>query len=531
MISRRTFLKLSGLLIVLLFSRSLFSWLSKPKVLHILCSASSDKLAATISLSKGINELFLKVDEKIFNGTKIDREGKHWQFICENLRSNRTYSLSLVSKEEILESDWPLKTLPNKNEEVNNLKIMAFTCAGGGDGTSFGGKEFFKPFVFRQKMFDEGISNKPDIAIAIGDHVYWDLRGGDLPPLGRQQSAFIKFLIGGLLKFLYGSFNRNEDGRSDHNEMVLKNIGNDQIASLYGKRFKSIPIFFLPDDHDYFENDDAEENLVTFPADEFSKSAFKGMADLFYPPLLDCPSDAIERKIGRIRYGSLFEGLLADCAGDMSLGGKQASLVHSKNEDWILSRFKKSSAKHLAFIPSHPLGYTAGKWREWYPDVVASDEEDGTIMNELLSGKKGKLTTKAEKYLWQKGWFLQHQRFLKGLSDRKGNSFTFSGDIHAIGSNQIIKSGDYFLKKPILSTLVGPISSSTGTWPSAARGIIASKPEFLDVNEKLKIREENGFSLINITNQKVDINLHMCGGHGGSEEDDGSVKKVINLQV
>ena len=177
------------------------------------------------------------------------------------------------------------------------------------------------------------------------------------------------------------------------------------------------------------------------------------------------------------------------------------------------------------------MGYTAGKWREWYPDVVASDKEDGIIMNELLSGKKGKLTTKAKKYLWQKGWFLQHQRFLKGLSDRKDNSFTFSGDIHAVGSNQIIKSGDYLLRKPILSTLVGPISSSTGTWPSAARGIIASKPEFLDVNEKLKIREENGFSLINITSQKVDINLHICGGHQGSEEDDGSVKEVINLKV
>ena len=65
---------------------------------------------------------------------------------------------------------------------------------------------------------------------------------------------------------------------------------------------------FCPDDHDYFENDDAEENLVTFPADEFSKSAFKGMADLFYPPLLDCPNEAAERKIGRIRYGNLFEG-------------------------------------------------------------------------------------------------------------------------------------------------------------------------------------------------------------------------------
>ena len=120
---------------------------------------------------------------------------------------------------------------------------------------------------------------------------------------------------------------------------------------------------------------------------------------------------------------------------------------------------------------------------------------------------------------------------MKGLSDRKDSSFTFSGDIHAVGSNQIIKSGDYLLRKPILSTLVGPISSSTGTWPSAARGIVANKPEFLDVNEKLKIKEENGFSLINITSQKVKINLHICGGHQGSGEDDGSVKEVINLQV
>ena len=54
---------------------------------------------------------------------------------------------------------------------------------------------------------------------------------------------------------------------------------------------------------------------------------------------------------------------------------------------------------------------------------------------------------------------------------------------------------------------------------------------FKTQREKLKIREENGFSLINITSQKVDINLHICGGHQGSEEDDGSVKEVINLKV
>jgi len=531
LISRRTFIKLFGLLIVLLSLRFTFPWFAKPKVIHILSSASDTKLAVTISLSKGISQAYIKINQKSFFGKKIDRDGKHWQFICNNLIADKTYALSIFSKDEMLEPEWPLKTLPHLNDKKDNLKIMAFTCAGGGDGTSFGGKEFFKPYVFRQKMFSEGIKEKPDLAIAIGDHVYWDLRGGSLPPFGRQQSVFIKFFIGSLLKFLYGSFNRDEDALSINNEKVLKNIGNDQIASLYGKRFKSIPIYFLPDDHDYFENDDAEENLVTFPADKFSKSAFKGMADLFYPPLLDCPNGSIGRKIGRIRYGNLFEGLLADCAGDMSLGGKNAKLINKKNEEWILTRFQESSVLHLAFIPSHPLGYTAGKWREWYPDVVASDNEEGVILNELLSGKTGKLTTKAEKYLWQQGWFLQHQRFLKGLSNRVENSFTFSGDIHAIAANKIIKSDNYSLKKQILSVLVGPISSSTGTWPSAARGIVASKPEFLEVNEELKIKEQNGFSIIEINKEKVEINLYLCGGHSSSIEDDGSVKEVVKLRV
>ena len=62
------------------------------------------------------------------------------------------------------------------------------------------------------------------------------------------------------MRLRYGSFNRLESADSKTNESVLKNR-NEQIASLYGTRFK-VPIFFVPDDHDYFENDDAEE-IVT----------------------------------------------------------------------------------------------------------------------------------------------------------------------------------------------------------------------------------------------------------------------------
>ena len=118
------------------------------------------------------------------------------------------------------------------------------------------------------------------------------------------------------------------------------------------------------------------------------------MADMFYPPMLDTPSNKPGRKIGRIRYGNAFEGLMADCAGNMTIGEEEAVLISNKDEEWLLSRIEKSRAKHLAFIPSHPFGYTAGKWREWYPDVVAEEGTTDTVANELLSEVKGSLTTK-----------------------------------------------------------------------------------------------------------------------------------------
>ena len=337
--------------------------------------------------------------------------------------------------------------------------------------------------------------------------------------------------MGSYIGLVYGSFNRSEEASSSKNEKVLTNIGNDQIASLYGTRFKSTPIFFIPDDHDYFENDDAEEKLVTFPADDFSKDAFKQMADLFYPPLLDTPDGQPKRKIGRIRYGNAFEGLIADCAGDMTLGDKKALLISKKNEEWLLSRIDQSKAKTLAFIPSHPFGYTAGKWREWYPDVVAEEGASGTVINELLSGNKGSLTTEVNKYLWQEGWFLQHQRLIKAISQRKGSRFVFSGDIHAIGAVSIIKSGKLKLKTKLKTFLVGPVGSSSAGWPSFARGITAENPENLECESIYKIREENGFTFFSIDNNKVLADVISCGGHNPENEENGKILSRYNFYI
>ncbi len=523
MYSRRAFLKISATLAAIVAGGFVLKNSSNQKVRHILSTASHDRLGVSLSLARSSSKLEILVDDayKIL-GKQIDREGKHWQFISNKLVPNTTYQLQLLSDSIPIYQSWRLKTFPDPDSDVKNLSFMSFTCPGGGDAFRASGREFFKPFKFRQTIFQEGLSKKPDFVISIGDHVYWDLRGESSPPVGRN-SKLIKFFLGGYLRLRYGSFNRDESADSEKNENVLKKIGNEQIASLYGTRFKSTPIFFIPDDHDYFENDDAEEEIVTFPADEFSKSAFKKMADLFYPPLLDTPDGNPGRSIGRIRYGNAFEGLMADCAGNMTLGNKNALLISHKDEEWLDKRIEESEAKHLAFIPSHPFGYTAGKWREWYPDVVAEEGAQGTVVNELLSGRRGSLTVNANKYLWQEGWFLQHQRLLQSLANRKGSRFIFSGDIHAIGATSIVRSGSLKLENELKSFLVGPISSSTGTWPSFARGIAADNPSYLVCESIYSTREENGFTFFNIDNKQAFAEIISCGGNNPENGETGEI--------
>ncbi|MFL2692170.1 MAG: twin-arginine translocation signal domain-containing protein [Gammaproteobacteria bacterium] len=527
MYSRRTFLKISAVLSALVAGGFLFKNSGNQKVKHILSSASHERLGISLSLSESTSKLELILDQKsLIKGKKIDQEGKHWQFISNKLVSDRSYQLQLLSEDEPIYKTWKIKTFPDPEAETQMVSIMSFTCPGGGDAFRASGREFFKPFSFRQNIFKEGLAKNPDFAISIGDHVYWDLRGESSPPVGRN-SKLIKFFLGGYLRLRYGAFNRLESADSETNESVLKKIGNEQIASLYGTRFKSTPIFFIPDDHDYFENDDAEEEIVTFPADKFSKGAFKKMADLFYPPLLDTPDGKPGRSIGRIRYGNAFEGLIADCAGNMTLGNKDAVLISKQDEEWLLSRIEKSKAKHLAFIPSHPFGYTAGKWREWYPDVVAEEGASGTVVNELLSGRKGSLTTKANKYLWQEGWFLQHQRLIKSISERKTSRFIFSGDIHAIAAASIIKSGEIELENRVKTFLVGPVSSSTGTWPSFARGITAENPDDLVCESIYSIKEENGFTFFRMENDQALAEIVSCGGHN---PDNGESGKIVSKE-
>ena len=59
---------------------------------------------------------------------------------------------------------------------------------------------------------------------------------------------------------------------------------------------------------------------------------------------------------------------------------------------------------HLVHIPSQPPGWSAGKWGDWYPDILAAD---------------GSLTINKPKPYWQTGWLAQHDRLMKAASAQR----------------------------------------------------------------------------------------------------------------
>jgi hypothetical protein len=497
---------------------------------HILPTVTDTVFSISVSVGQPRSELQLSIDGKEVPGVKMDSKGRFWSFHAEGLEPSRTYELQLSDKDGALGQPWPLRTFPDRNAEPESFRLLAYTCAGGADGIGLPSKQFFKPHTFRQKLFAAGLQEKPDAVIAIGDHIYYDLRGQEHPSIGRN-SKWLKYLSGWYFSLRYGSFNRSEQIIGTDNEEVLVRIGDEQIANLYGTLFKSTPIYFLSDDHDYFENDDAEPDIVTFPPDEFSRAAHQAMADLYYPSLPDAPGPEWRRAFGTLRYGRLFEASLYDCAGHLTVGD-EAKLIPEVAEEWLIKRINNSPAKHYAMVPSHPFGWTAGKWREWYPDVVAPEGYTGVVANELLSDVQGQLTTAAQKYFWQKGWWDQHQRLLGALANsRQESRIIFSGDIHAQGAVNITSSGELVLEKPVKSFLVGPVSTSDATWPSSARGISAKNPGWLTSDELLATREVNGFTIFEFEGSAARARLFDCGGYDRSKGEDGRVQRVDEIVI
>ena len=480
---------------------------------HLLPTASHQAFNIKTSFQTPLDEPpILLVDGREIPGERQDSIGRFWAFRVGGLAPNQEFRLELRRNRragaDALCEPWPLRTFPSPEDHPDRLRIASFTCAGGPNlpipGYLF---EPFKPAAYRRRLFDLMLEERPDLVIANGDHVYFDL-----PAMSRLRENPIVNALSGFVRGMAAAFDPSRPVLGTPNELALATVGDDQIASIYGVRFRSTPIFFITDDHDYFDNDDATTERVTFPPDAFHQSLRNTLQKLYFPefiverdPAQDFPGlsthDAVRLSthFGEIRFGDLFAGLLYDCGGYLSLGA-EARLFPESVERWLLSRTQIEDTQHLIHFPSHPIGWTAGKWREWYRDLLTSD---GAIVAEVLRDKNG------NKFMWQEGWWNQHQRLVRALtSQSRRTPVMVSGDLHALGATRIERSGELDLQEnPLYSILSGPVGVGDVGWPSRARGVQARTPEDLVVSNLLELDERNGFSLLEFDRDQAEANL------------------------
>jgi hypothetical protein len=438
----------------------------------------------------------LRVGDLTVRGHMGDTRGEHWHFYATGLAPGRRYPLSLVDGNgRALCQPWELATFPGPGDRPERFRLLIYTCAGGHE------LHKFLPTAQRNRLLRRGLSFQPDALVANGDHLYWDL----LAPVGSR-------LLGAAPEAVQaaGRFDRSATVLGSDNEAVLKRAAGPQIVPVYGTDFRSTPVFFLQDDHDYFDNDEATDEVVTFPPSHFMLQLARATQGIYYPEFLPdvarprgLPgSSAADREsgvsesFGTIRFGRLAEILLYDVRRTQTLAGPSAVYLDPEVEKWLVARTAAKEVAHVVHVPSNPPGWTAGKWGEWYPDVL---------------GPEGKLTTNEPKPYWQPGWLKQHDRLIEAMAAAKDRvPLIISGDLHAIASGRMMRSGRLELRhNPINVVLSGPVGSRPGPngWPSGRRGTGAMPPAHLDMEEHVKPIEQHGFTLADFTPDKVVLRL------------------------
>ncbi len=179
-------------------------------------------------------------------------------------------------------------------------------------------------------------------------------------------------------------------------------------------------------------------------------------------------------------------------------------------ERWLLARTADTSVRQLLHVPSHPFGWSAGKWREWYPDVAAAGDEgeDAVARMNVAPGERLSLTQARAKHMWQPGWWRQHQRLVRALAGQpRRAAAVFSGDLHAVGHAVLTASGELDLSaNPLHAVLTGPLGTNAG-WASAMRGTPPRAAIDVTLAERGAVREKNGFTVVDVTPEAIRVRL------------------------
>jgi hypothetical protein len=459
---------------------------------HLIPTVSDTRMLIKASFKAALDGTpNLRIGDTSVPGRMGDSVGEHWHFYVTDLMPARRYRLLLTGDDgRALCEPWELATFPAPDVRPDHFRVLFYTCAGGHEALTF------LPTSTRSRLLRRALSFQPDAAVANGDHVYWDLL-----------SPFNSHLIGGAspqAEKIAGKFNRADVVLGGNNEAVLKRAAGPQITPVYGTDFRSTPMFFLQDDHDYFDNDEATDEIITFPPSYFMLQLARATQRLYYPEFLPDASRplglpwssaadrswGVSESFGTVRYGRLAEVLLYDVRRTQTLAGPSAVYLDREVENWLAARAAAHDVTHLVHVPSNPPGWTAGKWGEWYPDVLGPD---------------GKLTVAEHKPYWQPGWLKQHDRIMAALSAMRGRSpLVISGDLHAVGIGRMLRTGTLDLTaNPVTTVLSGPIGTRPGGWPSGRRGTGAQPSAHLDMQELVKPIEQHGFTIVDFTPDKI----------------------------
>lgn len=432
----------------------------------------------------------LRIGSRPVQGRPNDTKGQFWQFRAGGLAPGQTYRLSLTRADGApLCEPWNLTTFPAATASPGQFRVLFFCCAGGHERLPIG----FLSTALRSRLLRRALSFSPQAVVANGDHVYWDLlapRSSKI--LGASPEA----------EAIAGRFDRSALVFGENNETVLKLAAGPQIVPVYGTDFRSTPVFFLQDDHDYFDNDDATDEIVTFPPSAFMVRLARATQRLYYPEFLPDPqrpaglpwseggADGCSDCFGTIRFGRLAEINLYDVRRTQTLAGPTAVFIDPQVENWLRDRAASNEVTHLVHAPSNPPGWSAGKWGEWYPDVLGADK---------------KLTTSVAKPYWQSGWLKQHDRLMQSLGAMKNRSpLIVSGDLHAVGMGRMRRSGTLdFTNNPITTVLSGSIGTNPDGWASHVRGVGPTPPTHLDLSEEFKPVEQHGFTIADFLPDRI----------------------------
>lgn len=497
---RRRFMRNTGLLSASLFMPNFAgaadSW-SGGQIRHLIPLSNADSILLKVSFVTPQNSPELRIGRTAFPGRRLDSLGRFWSFHATGLASAQPYELTLQQAATRYADSWIVATAPAAEAMPESVRLLIFSCGGGPDNAQLpDGTWRYLPVSSRQRLLQKALSFAPDLAVGVGDQVYWDQNVAARWNNNEQQRINRELIWG-----KYGSFDEDLPLFGTGNETTLTGCLDEQLASLYGTMFKSVPLILTQDDHDYFENDEGTDNIITFPPRNFTSLLGRAQQSLYFPEFLpdalrpahlagSAPS-GVSESYGSWRWGSLLELLMYDCRRFITLAGPTAVFVEEGAERWLAARTaSEDSARHLIQLPSTPFGWTAGKWGEWYPDVLQAD---------------GRLGLENPKPYWQSGWFAQHQRILGSLAAQDERiPLLISGDLHAIGSGMITHSGGITFDKPINTVLAGPIGTGTG-WPSAIRGAGSTVPINLRVDERVHPVENNGFSILDIDADSIAI--------------------------